>query len=101
MNDHKAPIVITVYNVLTKYEREILYSENRRMNSYYFSFDPTGVPEIDAILSAVAYAAKAYHSTEHWNESGYQFGEGRSYVELIQAAANEAANRLGGRTTGA
>ena len=101
MNDHKAPIVITVYNGLTEYEREILYAENRRMNSYYFSFDPTGVPEIDAILSAVAYAAKAYHSTEHWNESGYQFGEGRSYVELIQAAANEAANRLGGRTTGA
>ena len=58
MNDHKAPIVITVYNGLTEYEREILYAENRRMNSYYFSFDPTGVPEIDAILSGCGICRK-------------------------------------------
>lgn len=81
---------------LTEREREILYAPDRRMDAYYYSFDPTGVPAIDAILSAVAHAGKAYHGTEDWTEEGDEqwpgrWGPGRSCVDVIQAAANEAA----------
>lgn len=78
---------------LRRAEREALYAPDRRLNAYYFSFDSTGSPIIDAILSAVAYAGKSYHHTESWaNDS--RWNEGRSYVDVIQAAANEAANKL-------
>src|SRR5687768_11773176 len=39
-----------------------------RMNAYHYSFDTTGILEIDKILSAVACAGKAYHSTSEWHE---------------------------------
>lgn len=68
-----------------------------RMNAYYYSFEPTGVYAIDKILSAVATAGKAFHSTSEWSEDGeYGPGEwapftGTSCSEWIQNAANEAA----------
>lgn len=74
-------------------EREALYAPDRRLNAYYFGFESTGSPAIDAILSAVAYAGKGYHNTESWGDES-RWGEGRSYVDVIQAAANEAANRV-------
>lgn len=59
-----------------------------RMNAYYFGFNPTGVREIDEILSAVACAGKAYHHTESWNDSD---DDDPSWAEVIQEAANRAA----------
>lgn len=69
----------------------------RRMNAYYYSFEPTGVEAIDRLLSAVACAGKAYHHTDQWTES--VFGSepyepdhrGGSPVEWIQNAAEDAA----------
>lgn len=64
------------------------------MNAYYYSFDPTGVPEIDKILSAVACAGKAFHHTESWgDECEWAPHTGNSPVEWIQNAANEAAEK--------
>ena len=74
-------------------EREALYADDRRLDAYYFGFDSTGVPEVDAILSAVAYAGKGYHHTDEWGGGESRFGEDRPYGDVIQAAANEAANR--------
>lgn len=81
---------------LRRAEREALYAPDRRLNAYYFSFDSTGSPIIDAILSAVAIAGKSHHSTNAWTEDDEwsRWGEGRSLVDVIQAAANEAANKL-------
>lgn len=81
---------------LTGAERETLYAPGRRMDAYYYSFDPTGVPAIDAILSAVAHAGKGYHNTSDWSDTGDEdfpgrWGAGRSCIDVIQAAANEAA----------
>lgn len=61
-----------------------------RMNAYFYSFTPTGVEGIDKILSAVAQAGKAFHHTNQWSESCEWLGE-KSYVDLIQDAANELA----------
>jgi hypothetical protein len=66
-----------------------------RMDAYYYGFTPTGVIAIDRILSAVACAGKALHSTEDWtNEvpSDYGFGEGLTPAGWIQKAADEAAH---------
>ena len=41
----------------------------RRLDSYYFSFEPTGCDPVDAILEAVARAGKGYHHTESWSDS--------------------------------
>jgi hypothetical protein len=63
-----------------------------RMDGYYFWFDRTGVGAIDAILSAIGRAGKAYHSTEFWGDDDpYGPAPGMSYIDLIQQAANEAA----------
>lgn len=70
-------------------------SDDLRMNAYYYGFTPTGVPEIDKILSAVACAGKAYHHTDSWTEeSEYPPHEGKTPVEWIQNAANAAALAL-------
>ena len=71
-----------------------------RMNAYYFSFDRTGDEDIDRILSAVACAGKAFHHTDSWNEEAYDGSapephRGRTPVEWIQNAANDAARRRG------
>lgn len=62
------------------------------MKAYHYSFAPTGVIEIDRILSAVASAGRSYHDTYDWNEE-YDYGanKGMSPVDLIQEAANNAA----------
>jgi hypothetical protein len=62
------------------------------MNAYFYSFQPTGVLEIDTILSAVATAGKAFHHTEEWNEP---MGNGETPVQTIQDAAVLAAGCLG------
>jgi len=72
-----------------------------RMDAYYYGFDKTGVPEIDKILSAVACAGKAFHHTDSWNDDidfTYEPHKGKSVVEWIQNAANEAAERMKSNT---
>jgi len=66
---------------------------DRRLDAYFFSFEPTGVVEVDRILAAIARAGKAYHSTEMWDESSDYEDDGPSFIELIQSAANSAADR--------
>ena len=68
-----------------------------RLKAYYYGFEPTGVEEIDRILSAVACAGKAYHYTDSWcNETpAYEdFFRGDCPVDWIQNAANDAAAAL-------
>ncbi len=69
-------------------------NENEQLNlyAYYYSFEPTGVIEIDRILQAVASAGKAYHNTDQWIEPAY---DGKSPINWIQNAANDAAKALG------
>lgn len=79
---------------LSDEQREILRAPDSRMDAYYYGFDRTGVPGIDAILSAVAYAGKAFHGTDQWYDTDVNYGPitgGMSAADLIQAAANEAA----------
>jgi hypothetical protein len=69
--------------------------EELRMEAYYYSFDKTGVREIDLILSAVACAGKAYHHTDQWTEECTWPGhKGETPVEWVQNAANAAAAAL-------
>jgi hypothetical protein len=58
-----------------------------QMVACYYSFDRTGVSPVDAILSAVAVAGKAYHHTEWWNDEDYP----PSQRDRIQQAARDAA----------
>lgn len=81
-----------------------------RMNAYYYGFEPTGVVEIDRILSAVACAGKAYHHTESWGEEVMAYGtptgapehflRGKTPVEWIQNAAKDAAAAVSAREGG-
>ena len=77
-------------------EREELHSPTRRLDAYYYSFSETGSVPIDAILSAVAIAGKSGHNTDMWTEDDEwsRWGVGRSLVDVIQCAANEAAAAL-------
>lgn len=64
---------------------------------YYIHFEPTGVTEVDRVLSAVGLAGKMYHHTEMWNEDDADYGpirKGESPVDFIQRAANDAADTL-------
>lgn len=66
-----------------------------RMNAYYYSFEPTGVKEIDVLLSAIACAGKAYHNTADWQLDSFLYEDvhrGRTPIEWIQNAANDAAS---------
>ena len=78
---------------LTREQREKLIA--RAPTAYYYEFERTGVPAIDAILSAVAWAGKGWHSTADWNGDPdiYSYGvfDGISPIDIIQAAANDAA----------
>jgi hypothetical protein len=67
-----------------------------RMDAYYYGFDKTGERSIDRILSAVAWAGKAFHSTDQWNEeAGERPGhEGITPVEWMQSAGKHAASEL-------
>lgn len=63
-------------------------------DAYYYSFEPTGDADVDAILEAVARAWKGCHSTEDWREYGFD--------TTIQEAANKAAGirRIAAATDG-
>jgi hypothetical protein len=68
----------------------------RRMDAYYYGFDPTGVEAIDIILSAVACAGKAYHHTDQWTEDSHTYEDehrGATPRDWIQNAASDAAKR--------
>lgn len=58
---------------------------------YHISFEPTGCDAVDTILKAVALAAKGYHETEFWGDDR---DGGPSYLEWIQAAAEDAARKF-------
>lgn len=73
------------------------------MDAYYYGFYETGVKEIDLILSAIACAGKAFHSTENWTD--YLYGKpskspyndkliGETPVDWIQNAAKNAAEKI-------
>jgi hypothetical protein len=69
------------------------------MDAYYYSFDATGEETVDRVLSAVACAGKAYHHTEEWSDEAYSGSApkghaGKTCVEWIQNAANDAAKAL-------
>lgn len=73
-----------------------LASEQKPLNlsGYYIDFEPTGEFAIDLILSAVARAGKAYHSTDCWNDETPLYDDrfrGECPVDWIQNAANDAA----------
>jgi hypothetical protein len=71
------------------------------LQSYYYSFEPTGNREIDLILSAVANAGKYFHHTENWfDDAPYKSDDdlkGRTPIDWIQNAANEAARIRNGK----
>jgi hypothetical protein len=59
-----------------------------RLDAYYYSFNSTGVTEIDELLCAVAWAGKACHNTEDWCEEAPGLA---SEVDRIQLVADTAA----------
>lgn len=61
------------------------------LDAYYYGFDPTGNADVDRILGAIAYAGKAYHHTEDWDDASVI---GVSCVGNIQNAAALAAARI-------
>jgi hypothetical protein len=69
-----------------------------RMDAYYYSFDRTGVPAVDLVLSAVACAGKhGSHHTDGWTDevnAGWRGDhlEGSTPRDWIQNAANKAAD---------
>ena len=68
---------------------------DRQFAAYYYSFDPTGVEEIDMILAAIAWAGKAYHHTEWWNdEDVFDDVVNVTHIDVIQMMATRAARRL-------
>ncbi len=78
---------------VTDADREAL-----RMNAYYYGFTPTGEYAVDKILSAVAHAGKAFHSTEEWSDTDCyklpDFGGSGCPQEWIQLAAQECAQAI-------
>ena len=88
---------------LTAEQRELLRAPDAKMEAYYYGFDYTGEPAVDAILSALAWAGKGWHSTKFWNVPGepvgYNYGpfladREQSPADVIEAAAHEAAAEL-------
>lgn len=62
-----------------------------KSSAYYFGFEPTGQKGIDLILGAVCAAGKGHHHTESWGDEDMCSPDAGSYIDLIQAAAAEAA----------
>jgi hypothetical protein len=65
-----------------------------RMDAYYYGFGSTGVRSIDRVLSAVACAGKAFHSTDQWTEACESYHPeivGNTCEQWIQNAADGAA----------
>ena len=63
------------------------------MHAYYYGFEPTGVQEVDVILSAVAEAGKAFHHTDSWGDETAPRAPhtGTTAVSWIQNAAADLA----------
>lgn len=82
--------------ITAKYDDLIRLSENspewKRLNAYYYSFEPTGVAEIDEILQMVAMAGRHYHNTNEWTDPDLEGGI--SVVDMIQEAAIRAASKI-------
>ena len=57
-----------------------------QFRAYYYTFLGTGCVPIDSILAHIANAGGAYHDTSQWDD------DEPSYIDLIQKAANEAAD---------
>lgn len=72
------------------------FPETLRMRAYYYGFKETGVREVDELLSAVAIAGKAFHSTDQWQDEVYD--EEFSVVDLIQDRANVLAEKINTNT---
>ncbi len=68
----------------------------RRMDAYYYEFEPTKNVAIDKILGAVGCAGRAYHHTQNWCDIANQYDDhtGVTPIEWIQNAAFEAANEI-------
>lgn len=65
------------------------------LSAYYYSFESTGDPKIDLILSMVARAGKHAHSTHVWEDDEYEFEQHPlSLAAMIQLAANLAADPM-------
>jgi hypothetical protein len=84
------------YQIKVRFETyngdKLLVKRGGKMKAYNFRFQETGVPEIDKILSAVAYAARLYHNSTDWVTTDEVDGQtGNSPVERIQNAAFDAA----------
>lgn len=62
----------------------------RNLESYYYSFRPTGIDAIDAILEAVALAGTRFHNTSDWQDEY----EGTTSQQIIQDAADDAVTSL-------
>jgi hypothetical protein len=71
--------------------------DDARFQSYYFSFEPTGIGAIDAILSAVAVAGKGSHHTQSWGDESDAYvdrpglADGESAQDIIQQNAERSA----------
>lgn len=63
----------------------------RNLDAYYYSFEPTGCGEVDAILEQVAQAGAGYHSTADWQD---KYADGSSPTSNMQRAAEESAAQI-------
>lgn len=83
---------------LTEEDYEKLAGPDSQMNAYYYGFDRTGNPHIDALLSAFATIGKASHSTEAWSEElEDDYGvvkAGSSLIDLVQEVANYSSKKV-------
>jgi len=69
--------------------------EELRMEAYYYGFDKTECRPVDKILSAVACAGKAFHSTYCWSDDCTWPGHtGDTPIEWMQNAADECADEI-------
>lgn len=69
-----------------------LRSKDDRMLAAWF--EPTGCEAVDLILTAVAAAGNAYHSTEWWGEPMGCDDDSTSWIDAIQACADAAAAHM-------
>lgn len=84
--------------ITAEYDKLIQLSADRpawkQLDAYYYSFEPTGVAEIDEILQMVANAGDGYHHTDEWAKPDSESGV--SVIDLIQEAAIRAAAKIEG-----
>lgn len=91
----------TAPELLTDEQRRWLDQRNdlgQIKQGYYIGFEATGVPAVDRVLAALGYAGKAAHNTSEWSDDMWvDYGpieKGKTITDLIQRAANEAAEEI-------